>query len=164
MTFLFPSYLEISRGLCSQGTLDLAKKNFWGFKEISNPSFKYMPFLYLREIIFVTDVGVLTSETFFNRKKSSCLNRPFSSSFKPVKTTGYLYEAFEIHEKGTSAKKVTLSDAKEDVDKICIEVTKKLLTKQVKNLRGFSLHSDTKHLAVLWTTPKTFRNHSKGIA
>ena len=65
-----------------------------------------------------------------------------------MKTIGYLYEAFEIHEKGTSAKKVTLRDAKEDVDKICIEVAKKLLTKQVKNLRGFSLHSDTKHLVL----------------
>ena len=42
-----------------------------------------------------------------------------------MKTIGYLYEAFEIHEKGTSAKKVTLRDAKEDVDKICIEVAKK---------------------------------------
>ena len=40
--------------------------------------------------------------------------------FRPVFFN--LYEAFEIHEKGTSAKKVTLRDAKEDVDKICIEV------------------------------------------
>ena len=83
---------------------------------------------------------------FFNRKKSSCLDRSFSSSFKPVKTIGYLYEAFEIHEKGTSAKKVTLRDAKEDVDKICIEVAKKPLTNQVKNLLGFSLYSDTKQV------------------
>ena len=27
-TFLFPSYLGRSKGLCSQGILDLAKKNF----------------------------------------------------------------------------------------------------------------------------------------
>ena len=41
-----------------------------------------------------------------------------------LKILGYLYEAFEISEIGTSAKKVTLRDAKEDVDKICIEVQK----------------------------------------
>ena len=41
-----------------------------------------------------------------------------------LKILEYLYEAFEIREKGTSAKKVTLRDAKEDVDKICIEVQK----------------------------------------
>ena len=68
-TFLFPSYLGRSKGLCSQGTLDLAKKNFWGFKVISNLSFKYMPFLYLWEVIFVADVGVLTSETFLTERK-----------------------------------------------------------------------------------------------
>ena len=66
--------------------------------------------------------------------------------FRPVFFN--LYEAFEIHEKGTSAKKVTLRDAKEDVDKICIEVAKKPLTNQVKNLLGFSLYSDTKHLGL----------------
>ena len=38
--------------------------------------------------------------------------------------SGYLYDAFEIREKGTSAKKVTLMDAKEDVDKVCIVVRK----------------------------------------
>ena len=44
-----------------------------------------------------------------------------------LKTLGYLYEAFEICEEGTSAKKVSLRDAEEDVDKIYIEV-KQLLT------------------------------------
>ena len=39
-------------------------------------SFKYTEFV-LREIIFVTDVGGLTIETFFNKKKSLCLNRSF---------------------------------------------------------------------------------------
>ena len=81
-TFLFPSYLGRSKGFCSQGTLGLAKKNFWEFKEISNLSFKYMPFLYLREISFVTDVGVLTIETFLiERKAPACLNLSFSNSF-----------------------------------------------------------------------------------
>ena len=41
-----------------------------------------------------------------------------------------------------------MRDAKEDVDKICIEVAKKPLTNQVKNLLGFSLYSDTKHLVL----------------
>ena len=41
-----------------------------------------------------------------------------------LKTLGYLYEVFEIQEKSTSAKKVALRDAKEDVHKICIEVLK----------------------------------------
>ena len=36
-----------------------------------------------------------------------------------LKILGYLCEAFEIREKGTSAKKVTMRDAK-----ICIEVRK----------------------------------------
>ena len=39
-----------------------------------------------------------------------------------LKTLGYLYEAFEICEKSTSAKKVTFSVAKKDDLKICIEV------------------------------------------
>ena len=41
-----------------------------------------------------------------------------------LKTLGYLYEVFEMPEKSTSAKKVALRDAKEDVDTICIEVQK----------------------------------------
>ena len=55
--------------------------------------------------------------------------------FKPVflkqfrqfhffKTLGFLYVAFKRCEKSASAKKVALRDAKEDVDKICIEVQK----------------------------------------
>ena len=55
--------------------------------------------------------------------------------FKPVflkqfrqfhffKTLGYLNVAFKIRKKSMSAKKVALRGAKEDVDKICIEVQK----------------------------------------
>ena len=44
--------------------------------------------------------------------------------FHFLKRLGYLYEAFEIREKSTSAKKVAFRDAKEDVDKICFEVPK----------------------------------------
>ena len=36
------------------------------------------------------------------------------------------------------AEKVTLRDANEDVDKVCIEVKKKLLTTQVENLHAVS--------------------------
>ena len=53
-----------------------------------------------------------------------------------LKTLGYLYEVFKIQEKSTSAKKVALRDAKEDVHKICIEV-QKLLTTQIESLHWF---------------------------
>ena len=64
-----------------------------------------------------------------------------------LKTLGYLYQAFEIREKGTSSKKVTLRDAKEDVDKICKICTKRLLTTQVENVHAVS-HFNTKHLVL----------------
>ena len=56
---------------------------------------------------------------------------------------GYLYEAFEIREKGTSSKKVTLRDEKKDVDKICIEVQKTSDNAGGKPTRGFSLQHKT---------------------
>ena len=46
----------------------------------------------------------------------SCLSETVSF----LKTFGYLYDAFETGEKGASVKKVTLRDANEDVDKVCI--------------------------------------------
>ena len=49
--------------------------------------------------------------------------------------------------KSTSAKKVTWRDAEEDVDKIYIEVKKKLLTTQVDNLHEVS-HFNTTHLVL----------------
>lgn len=39
-----------------------------------------------------------------------------------LKTPGCLYDTFEIHAKGTPTKKVTLREAKENVDKVCNEV------------------------------------------
>ena len=39
-------------------------------------------------------------------------------------TFGYLHDAFETGEEGTSAKKITLRDANKDVDKVCIEEQK----------------------------------------
>ena len=56
---------------------------------------------------------------------------------------GYLYEAFEIRQKGTSAKKVTLREVKEDVDKICIEVQTTSDNAAGKPTRGFSLQHKT---------------------
>ena len=44
-------------------------------------------------------------------------------------------------EKGTSAKKITLRDANEDVDKVCIEGQKTSDNAGGKPTRGFSLHS-----------------------
>ena len=54
--------------------------------------------------------------------------------------------AFKIREKSTSAKKVALRDAKEDVDKICIEV-KKTSDNVSGNLTLVS-HFNTKHLVL----------------
>ena len=64
--------------------------------------------MYLREIIFVTVVGVLTIGTFLIRRKAR-VSTGLSETVSAVlflKTLGYLYEAFEISEKSTSAKKV----------------------------------------------------------
>ena len=78
--------------------------------------------------------------------------------FKPVrsetasflKTFGQLYDAFETGEKGTSAEKVTLRDANEDVDKVCIEEQKTFDEAGGKPTRGFSLHSSwAKYLNVV---------------
>ena len=61
-----------------------------------------------------------------------------------LKILGYLYGAFEIREKGTSAKKVTLTDAKEDVDKSCIEVQRNTSDNAGGNpTRSFSLQHKT---------------------
>ena len=50
--------------------LDLAKEKFWGFKEISNLSFKSWN-LYLGEIIFVTNFEVLKYSTYLDQEISS---------------------------------------------------------------------------------------------
>ena len=60
--------------------LDLAKKNFWGFKEISNLSFKYMEFALTRNH-FCNWYWSSNYWDFFNKKESSCLNRSFWNSF-----------------------------------------------------------------------------------
>ena len=56
---------------------------------------------------------------------------------------GYLYEAFKIRKEGTSAKKLTLREVKEDVDKICIEVQTTSDNAGGKPTRGFSLQHKT---------------------
>ena len=63
------------------------------------------------------------------------------------------YDTFGIHEKGTPAKKITFREAKENVDKVCSEVQRKVAsvkerfnlsreindpTTQVENLRAVS--------------------------
>ena len=67
----------------------------------------------------------------------SCLSETVSF----LKTFGYLYKAFETGEKGASVKKVTLKDANEDVDKVCIRYKKTSDNAGGKPTRGFSLHS-----------------------
>ena len=117
--------------------------------------------LYLTKIIFVTDVAVLTIQTI-----KLVFKLIFLKEFHfLLKTLGYLCNAFEIREKGMSAKKVTLRDAKEDVDKVCIEVQKTWNNAGGKPTRVFS-HFNTKHLGLL-TTPKTlepqWRNRLKEL-
>ena len=74
----------------------------------------------------------------------SCLSETVSF----LKTFGYLYDAFETGEKGASVKKVTLRDANEDVDKVCIRY-KKLLTTQVENLYAVSHFTQHKTFSAL---------------
>ena len=63
----------------------------------------------------------------------------FLKQFHFLKTFGYLFDAFEIGEKGTSAKKVTLRDANKDVDKVRIEVQKTSdNARQVEDLHAVS--------------------------
>ena len=72
-----------------------------------------------------------------------------------------VFEAFEIREKGTSAKKVTLREVKEDVDKICIEVQTTSHNAGGKPTRGFSLQHKTFSLTLNYA--QDFKNHSKAI-
>ena len=128
--------------------MDLAKRISEGSKKSAIFFLNTWNF-YLREKVFVTDVGVLTIETFLIKRKARVLTRISAtvSAVSFLKTLGYLYQAFEIREKGTSSKKVTLGDAKEDVDKICKICTKRLLTTQVENVHAVS-HFNTKHLVL----------------
>ena len=122
--------------------LDLAKRISEGSKKSAIFFLSTWNF-YLREIVFVTDVGVLTIETFSIKRKACVLTRISQtvSAVSFLKTLGYLHQAFEIREKGTSAKKVTLVDAKEDVDKICKICMYKRTSDNVggKRTRSFSL-------------------------
>ena len=56
--------------------------------------------------------------------------------------------SFEIREKGTSSKKVTLRDEKKDVDKICVEVQKTSDYAGGKPTRGFSLQHKTFNIII----------------
>ena len=75
-------------------------------------SFKYMEFALTRTQFFVTDVAMGNIK----------LVTGLSETVTFLKTLGCLYDTFEIHTKGTPAKKVTLREAKENVDKVCNEV------------------------------------------
>ena len=79
-----------------------------------------------------------------------------------LKILGYLFQGFEIREKVTSAKKVTLRGEKEDVDKICIEVQKTFDNAGGKPTRGFSLQHRT--FSALKYAQLRLWNHNKGIA
>ena len=66
--------------------------------------------------------------------------------FHFLKLLDIFYEAFEIREKSTSAKKVALRDVKEDVDKICIEVQK--TCDDAGGKPTLVSHFNTKHLVL----------------
>ena len=86
--------------------------------------------LYLRGIPFVTEVSVPIIET-------------IKFVFKPVflKQFHFLKPFYIFMTLLKQAKKVTLRDANEDVDKVCIEVQKTSNNAGGKPTPGFSLHS-----------------------
>ena len=123
--------------------LDLAKKNSGGFKEISNLSFKYMEFLLTRNHICNWCCSS-NHWDFFGRKAGVNTSFVFLKQFRQfhfLKPLDIFVKLFS--ENGTSAKKVTLMDAKEDVDKICIEVQTTSDNAGGKPTRGFSLQHKT---------------------
>ena len=103
--------------------------------------------MYLRDITFLTDVSVPAIET-------------IKLVFKPVFLKQFHFlkplDIFEIGKKGTSVKKVTTRDANEDVDKVCIEVQKILIT-QVENLHAISHFIQHKTFSAL-NYAQDFRN------
>ena len=66
--------------------------------------------------LFVTDVAVGTIR----------LVTSLSKTVSFLKNLGCFYDTFGIHEKGTPAKKVTLREAKENVNKVCSEVQRQV--------------------------------------
>ena len=120
-------------------------KEFLRVQEISNLSLSTWN-LYLREIIFVTNIGVLAIETFLIEKPVSTralsLWNSFGSFISWNPWISYC-EAFEIRENGTPAKKVTLRDAKDCRDKICIEVETTSDNAGGQPKRDFSLQHKT---------------------
>ena len=108
--------------------------------------------LYLREIIFVSDVAVLTIETIRLVFKLLFLKqfhflKPLDIFMTLLKyamrfwNKYYISIAHCVFQK--RKKNVALRNAKEDVDKVCIRLQKHAVS-----------HLNTKHL-VLWTMPKT---------
>ena len=90
----------------------------------------------LRRYHFVTEVSVPTIETI------KLVFKPvFLKQFHFLTKFGYLYDTFDIGEKGMSAKKVTLRDANED-DRIIIEVQK---TSEKRTYTRFLTSFNTKH-------------------
>ena len=118
--------------------------------------------LYLGEIIFVTNVAVLTIETIKIVFKLLFLKqfhflKPLDIFMTLLKYAMRFWNKYFISKAHClfqkRKKNVTSRDAKEDVDKVCIKVQKHAVS-----------HFNTKHL-VLWTMPKTlepqWRNHLK---
>ena len=68
-----------------------------------------------------------------------CQKIPYLVTVTFLKNLGCLYDTFGIHEKGTPAKKVTLREAKENVDKVCSEVQRTVASVKER----FSLSRET---------------------
>ena len=90
--------------------------------------------LYLREIIFVTNVAVQTNET-------------IKLVFKPLS-----FDTFEIRKKGTSARKVTFRDTRGCCESLWWGA-KHFWQRRWKTCT--SLLTTAQKYLVLWTTPKT---------
>ena len=82
--------------------------------------------MYLRHNIFVTDVSVPAVETI----KLARVQTGLSETVSFLKTFGYLYDAFEIGEKGNT-------EGRERGCRVCIEVKKTSDDAGGKPTRGF---------------------------
>ena len=104
----------LTRFLCWEKTLFTRTQKIVKLKN-SDGSEKSASFVQVHAICtyekshFVTDVAVGTIRLVTSLSKTTAF----------LKNLGCLYDTFGIHEKGTPAKKVTLREAKENVDKVC---------------------------------------------
>ena len=141
------------------------QKEFRGFKEISNLSFKYMEFVLKRNHFcnwcwssnywdfFNRKAGLNTSFVFLKQFRQFHFLKPWDVFVRLLKWAKMVRLGKRWHSEGTRKRMSTKS----------VSRYKQLLTTQVDNLHEVS-HFNRKRL-VLWTTPKTLEPQwIKGIA